>query len=354
MNHAAGGGGRGRHANHLRRRPEPTPSRFAKAFGFSDASAEPLTAETFRYSIERALSPRLAEGTPGTLFVDDIVGEDAFRDGDAQHISGLVANGDRLTITLVAPRGDLVSRLRCPSSVLSDLAHPLFPAGPTTMSPEPTASPIRSTPPAPTTYADWINGEYIILKKNPNYAGQRAGAFDAIAPARRPQRWRCRGWRGFREVGRRHRHRGSDLRAARRARHPVGSQTATPLTKASSASSWCRTAESGWRGSMRRGSRSPTRGCGGRSRWRSIAGPSPMREARPSCSSFPGIGSLGRPCSPRPRPPTTTCNRTWRGRGSSWATDPSPAAPRHASLLQRMPGWGRADCARPGGDRRAG
>ena len=148
---------------------------------FSDATAEPVTAETFRYSIERALSPKLSDGTPGTLFVDDIVGEDAFRNGDAPHISGLIADGDRLTIRLVAPRGDLVSRLALPFFCPVRLGTPFVPGGAINHVTGANGITDSIDSAGPYYVADWINGEYVILKKNPNYAGPRTGALDAIA-----------------------------------------------------------------------------------------------------------------------------------------------------------------------------
>jgi ABC-type transport system substrate-binding protein/class 3 adenylate cyclase len=150
-------------------------------FAFSDASAEKVTAETFRYSIERALSPRLSEQTPGTLFLDDIVGEEAFRKGTADHISGLVANGDRLSITLVAPRGDLTSRLAIPFFCPVRLGTPMVPGGGLSRVSGPDGT-VESLPSAGPYYvADRLNGEYVILKKNPHYGGSRKAAFDAIA-----------------------------------------------------------------------------------------------------------------------------------------------------------------------------
>jgi peptide/nickel transport system substrate-binding protein len=150
-------------------------------FAFSDASAEKVTAETFRYSIERALSPRLSEQPPGTLFLDDIVGVGAFRKGTAEHISGVVANGDRLSITLVAPRGDLTSRLALPFFCPVRLGTPMVPGGPVSKVSGPDGT-VESLPSAGPYYvADRLNGEYVILKRNPHYGGSRKAAFDAIA-----------------------------------------------------------------------------------------------------------------------------------------------------------------------------
>jgi ABC-type transport system substrate-binding protein/class 3 adenylate cyclase len=150
-------------------------------FAFSDASGEKVTAETFRYSIERALSPRLAEESPGVLFIGDIEGEGAFRNGAAQHISGLVAKGDRLSITLVAPRGDLTAQLALPFFCPVRLGTPIVPGGAISRVSGPDGS-VESLPSSGPYYlADRLNGEYAILKKNPHYSGPRKATFDAIA-----------------------------------------------------------------------------------------------------------------------------------------------------------------------------
>jgi Bacterial extracellular solute-binding proteins, family 5 Middle len=88
-------------------------------YRFSPPSNEPVTAETFRYSIERALSPKLAENPvglvpPGPEFIDDIEGERAFRAGRARHISGLQASGRTLSITLTNASPDFLHGLALP------------------------------------------------------------------------------------------------------------------------------------------------------------------------------------------------------------------------------------------------
>jgi serine/threonine protein kinase/ABC-type oligopeptide transport system substrate-binding subunit len=148
-------------------------------FEFSPPSNEPITAETFRFSIERALGPALGDQAFGPYAVSDIEGEQAFRDGKADHISGLVASGNTLTITLTAPSPDLLARITlpffCPVPTDSALAPDgvgiqVGPAG-------------RSTTPGSGPYylADGFGGEYDILERNPNYGGSRTAAFDAIA-----------------------------------------------------------------------------------------------------------------------------------------------------------------------------
>ena len=74
-------------------------------------SNEDVTAETFRHSIERAIS--IDDGN-GRYVLFDLEGESEFRRGDADHISGLRASGDTLTIELTAPSPDFLERLAVP------------------------------------------------------------------------------------------------------------------------------------------------------------------------------------------------------------------------------------------------
>jgi len=147
-------------------------------YRFSPPFNQPVTAETFRSSIERALSPRLAEDVPGPLFLGDIAGEQAFKDGRAPHISGLKASGDILSITLVKPSPDFLQRLALPFFCPVPIGTPLSPqgfggGGPFGGQGIPSAGPYY--------VAEFNNEEYVILKRNPNYHGPRPHAFDAIA-----------------------------------------------------------------------------------------------------------------------------------------------------------------------------
>jgi ABC-type oligopeptide transport system substrate-binding subunit len=149
-------------------------------YRFSPPSNQVVTAETFRYAIERALSPRLEDNPtgqipPGPLVLDDIEGEQAFRVGAAEHISGLRAQGDTLSITLVEPSPDFLERLALPFFCPVPTGTPFVGGGPRT-GPD---GGIYSA--GPYYVADWGNGSYVILKRNPNYHGPRPHLLDAIA-----------------------------------------------------------------------------------------------------------------------------------------------------------------------------
>jgi serine/threonine-protein kinase len=140
-------------------------------YRFSPPSGAPVTAETVRYSIERALSPRLGPGAPGISHLGDVAGATAFNEGRASHVSGLRAAGNRLTITLTAPSPDFLHRL----------ALPFFCPVPTTTPAVPNLGEVAPPSAGPYYMTDHLNGEYIILERNPNYGGPRPNSLDAIA-----------------------------------------------------------------------------------------------------------------------------------------------------------------------------
>jgi ABC-type transport system substrate-binding protein len=139
-------------------------------YRFAPPSNRPVTAEAVRYSIERALSPRLGSTTPGPQMIADIAGERSFRRGRARHISGLSARGNQLTITLVKPSHDFLQRISLPFFTAVPPGTPIVPEG--VDPPPPTAGPY---------YMALRNmGLYVILKRNPNYRGPRPHRFDAF------------------------------------------------------------------------------------------------------------------------------------------------------------------------------
>ena len=150
-----------------------------RGFRFSPPSNQPLTAETFRHSIERALSPKLGDFQPAAYLVDDIQGEQAFRAGKASHISGLRATASRLEVTLTRPSSTILERLAlpffCPVPDDTPFVRGALLRGSGGLS----AGQLPSA--GPYYVADYNNDKYIILKRNPNYHGPRPHQLDAIA-----------------------------------------------------------------------------------------------------------------------------------------------------------------------------
>ena len=149
--------------------------RIRKGFRFSPPSNAPVTAETFRYTIERALSPRFGPQALAAAFVSDIVGVDAYRAGRTRHVAGIRANGDTLTIKLEAPAPDFPARMALPYFCAVPVRTPIVPNG--LEEPIPAAGPYY--------LAAHIDEVVAVVKPNPNYPGPRPQRLDAIV-YRRP------------------------------------------------------------------------------------------------------------------------------------------------------------------------
>jgi len=145
-------------------------------FRFAPPSNAPLDARTFRFSIERALSPELGPRAPGIGLLGDLLGAQAFHHGRAAHVSGIRVRGNRIAFTLTRPSPDFLERLALPyfCPVPRDTARVNGGVGVYTGPAPPGAGPYTFWGPV------W-NGEYAILKRNPNYGGSRPQRLDAIA-----------------------------------------------------------------------------------------------------------------------------------------------------------------------------
>jgi YVTN family beta-propeller protein len=139
-------------------------------FRFSPPSNAPVAASAFRRALERSAAPRWENKTtpaaPGFYFAD-IAGAAAYRAGHADHIAGITASGNRLTIRLTHPSGDLLLRLSLPFFCAIPPDAPLH-----EVSNLPMAGPyyIRSV----------IRDRQVVLARNPNYHGPRPSRLDAI------------------------------------------------------------------------------------------------------------------------------------------------------------------------------
>jgi ABC-type oligopeptide transport system substrate-binding subunit len=143
-------------------------------FAFSPPSNEPVTAETYRYSIERALSPALGgdEIAPGYLYLPEIRGAIALRNGQAEHLEGLRVEEDRLIIDLVQPSETFLERLWLPLFCPVPIGTPIVNGG-VNESPIPRAGKYH--------IAGLFNDQLTILQRNPNYPEPSEGGFDSIA-----------------------------------------------------------------------------------------------------------------------------------------------------------------------------
>jgi ABC-type oligopeptide transport system substrate-binding subunit/class 3 adenylate cyclase/predicted Ser/Thr protein kinase len=137
--------------------------RVRPGFRFSPPSNEPVTAQTFKASIERALSPKMGPDAPAAGYVQDIAGAKAYTAGKASDIAGIAVKGDTLTIRLVAPSADFLTRLSAPFFAAVPIGTPATPGG--FQSPIPSAGPYYVA-------TKWFN-ELTVLERNPNYHGDR-------------------------------------------------------------------------------------------------------------------------------------------------------------------------------------
>ena len=135
-------------------------------FAFSPPETGLVTAESMKYTIERALSPALV--SPAYQFFTNIEGAEEYHNGQAQHISGVTAQGDTLTITLIHPQGEF----------LSLLGMPFFCAVPTTLPPTEQLGPIPSA--GPYYISNNLINDRTTISRNPNYHGPRPQRFDTL------------------------------------------------------------------------------------------------------------------------------------------------------------------------------
>ena len=128
-------------------------------FRFSPPSGAPVTAATFKHTIERTLNPRL--GSPMSSFMGDIVGMRAYQARRTAHLAGVTATGDRLQIRLIAREPNLPTRLATMWFCAVPGDTPITPQS----QPIPSAGPYYIIPSS--------TRDQLVLARNPNYHGHR-------------------------------------------------------------------------------------------------------------------------------------------------------------------------------------
>ena len=137
--------------------------RLRPGFRFSPPSGAPVTAQAVRFSLERALSPKLSNPYCSQV-LSKLVGEDDYRAGKSDHISGIAIAGDRIRLSLVSPNSTLPAQLTAPCFSVVPIGTPTLPDG--VFEPIPSAGPY---------YIDsHIDTEQLVLLPNPGYGGDRA------------------------------------------------------------------------------------------------------------------------------------------------------------------------------------
>src|SRR6516165_206113 len=126
---------------------------------FSDGS--PLTAQSFVAAFNRDANPSM--NSPVNAFMTDVVGYDNVVNKKASKVSRVTASGNKLTIKLTEADGGLLDKLAMPFfCAIVPSATPVNPQGVNTL---PGAGPYY--------IASRTVGKQIVLKRNPNYKGNR-------------------------------------------------------------------------------------------------------------------------------------------------------------------------------------
>jgi ABC-type transport system substrate-binding protein len=124
---------------------------------FAPPSGAPVTAQAVKYSIERALSPKLGTPRPAAAYLRDL--------------SQIRVQGDRIGFTLRTPSPDFLERLSLPYYCTVPSGTPIVNGG---------LQPIAPPSAAPYYMAARHNGAWTVLKRNPNYWGPHPAKLDAI------------------------------------------------------------------------------------------------------------------------------------------------------------------------------
>jgi len=131
--------------------------------GMKSNTGETLTAANFAAAINRDLNPKMQ--SPAVPFItgdNGIVGAQAVADGKAATASGVKANGQKLTITLMKPDGSFLSKLAMDFFCAVPKSTPINADGVSTFGSF-----------GPYYVASRQVGRQIIVKENPNYHGPR-------------------------------------------------------------------------------------------------------------------------------------------------------------------------------------
>jgi peptide/nickel transport system substrate-binding protein len=136
-------------------------------FRFSPPSNAAVTAQTFKATIERVASPQL-NSTFASQF-SGVVGYHNYVTGKAPGLSGVVAHGDTLTITLSQPDGSFLANLAGGAACAVPAGTPAIKGG------------LDDIPSAGPYYVEsYSPRQQLVLRRNPNYRGDRPHHLDQM------------------------------------------------------------------------------------------------------------------------------------------------------------------------------
>ena len=126
-----------------------------------------MTPEAFERAIERVLDPRM--GSYANVLAKDIVGADDYAAGRARHVAGVVTRGDTLRVQFERPAGNVVERLSSPWFCAVPPDAPIDREGVDLL---PSAGPYY--------VASYVPDRSFVLRRNPNYAGERPHQLEEV------------------------------------------------------------------------------------------------------------------------------------------------------------------------------
>jgi YVTN family beta-propeller protein len=136
-------------------------------FRFSPHSNAAVTAQTFKATIERVANPVL--NSPFASYFSGVFGYHDYVTGKAPGLSGVVARGDTLTITLSQPDGSFLANLASGAACAVPPGTPAVHGG------------LNNIPSAGPYYIfSYSARQQLILRRNPNYGGVRPDRLDQM------------------------------------------------------------------------------------------------------------------------------------------------------------------------------
>jgi len=136
-------------------------------FHFSPPKNAAVTAQTFKATIERVANPQL--NSPYAPYFSGVVGYHEYVTGKAPGLSGVVARGNTLTITLSRPDGSFLANLAGGAACAVPAGTPAVKGG---LNEIPSAGPYY--------IASYSPGQQLVLRRNPNYHGDRPHRLDQM------------------------------------------------------------------------------------------------------------------------------------------------------------------------------
>ncbi len=138
-------------------------------------NSRPVTADDFKFSLERALNPA-TQSTVGEVYLDDLVGAAEFIAGDAEEVTGIrVIDPQTLELTIVEPSAVFLEKLTYPTAYVVDEREvgdaTCFEGGGWTLTPNGTG---------PFKMEEWDLGRKIVLTANPRFHLVPAPALDRV------------------------------------------------------------------------------------------------------------------------------------------------------------------------------